>query len=316
MGSNPGLTPGKVPTSAEWNSYFSGKQDDLGFSPLSTAGGTLTGLLTTLASATTGAGLNIPPGTAPTLPNNGDLWSTGSGLFVRIAGSTFNLTTGGTGGGGGSSPFTGGTLSGKLFTAASTTSLSGLNVTPGVSPASPINGDIWITSADMFAQIGGATYPVSQPARLHGLSLKATPLQTDELLLYDTVAGQLAKATVSSVGLSNVLRSNTTATLTVGFTFTANNAGTLSSGTFTPNAALGNYQFYTNGGAHTIANPTADCAVDILVTNNASAGTITFTGFTVGANTGDPLTTTNGNAFIVSIRRINGTSTYVVKALQ
>lgn len=47
-----------------------------------------TGLLTTVASATGGAGINLPPGVAPTSPNNGDVWVTSTGLFVRVAGAT------------------------------------------------------------------------------------------------------------------------------------------------------------------------------------------------------------------------------------
>jgi hypothetical protein len=49
---------------------------------------TMTGELTTVASATGTAGLNLPQGAAPTAPVNGDLWTTASGLFVRIAGAT------------------------------------------------------------------------------------------------------------------------------------------------------------------------------------------------------------------------------------
>lgn len=101
-----------------------------------------------------------------------------------------------------------------------------------------------------------------------------------------------------------------------GYKLTPYNGGTVSSGTYTPDPANGNYQYYTNNGAHTLANPSFDCAIDILITNGASAGAITFTTFTVSANTGDALTTTNTNKFIVSIRRINGVSTYVIKALQ
>jgi hypothetical protein len=315
MGNNPGLIPGQVPTSAQWNSYFAAKMDDPGITLLGTGGGSLTGPLITVASTTAAAGFNVAIGVAPTSPNNGDVWSTASGLFCRIGGSTFNLTTGTIGGGAGGA-FSGGTLTAHLTTVASTSAISGLNIAPGSVPNSPVNGDVWTTSADVFAQIGGATLAISQPSRLHGLTLKASPLQTDELLLYDTAGGQLAKTTVSAVGLSNVLRSNATATITVGYTFTPNNAGTQSSGTFTPNPATSNYQFYTNGGAHTLAAPSSDCAMDILVTNNASAGTISFSGFTVGSNTGDALDTVNNHLFIISVRRINGTSTYVVKALQ
>lgn len=106
-------------------------------------------------------------------------------------------------------------------------------------------------------------------------------------------------------------------TTTGGFRITPYNGGTISSGTYTPDAYNHNYQYYTNNGAHTLAVPSNDCAIDILVTNGASAGAITFSGsYTVGSSTGDALTTTNGHKFIISIRRINGVSTYVKKALQ
>jgi hypothetical protein len=101
-----------------------------------------------------------------------------------------------------------------------------------------------------------------------------------------------------------------------GFSVTSGNIGTITTGTVTPVLTSGNYQFYTNNGAHTLAAPAADGAVDILVTNGASAGAIAFSGFTVGANTGDALTTTNGSRFLIAIRRINSISIYGITALQ
>ena len=61
-----------------------------------TIGGTLgvTGKTTTAASATGGAGLNIPHGTDPTSPTNGDIWTTTSGIFSRINGATVQLNAG------------------------------------------------------------------------------------------------------------------------------------------------------------------------------------------------------------------------------
>jgi hypothetical protein len=45
--------------------------------------------LTTLASATGGAGFNLPHGAAPSSPVNGDIWTTSAGgLYVRINGTT------------------------------------------------------------------------------------------------------------------------------------------------------------------------------------------------------------------------------------
>ena len=44
------------------------------------------------ASTTSGASLNIPSGTAPTTPANGDIWSDGSDIKVRLGGTTYTLT--------------------------------------------------------------------------------------------------------------------------------------------------------------------------------------------------------------------------------
>lgn len=95
--SNPGLSYGQVPTPAQWNSYFSAKEDVLNFVPLNVAGGVMTGALVTAAPTTAGSGFNLPAGTAPSSPNNGDLWSTSAGLFVEINGSTIPLTGAGSG---------------------------------------------------------------------------------------------------------------------------------------------------------------------------------------------------------------------------
>lgn len=55
---------------------------------VNTTGDTMTGKLTTAASASGAAGLTLPHGTAPSTPVNGDLWTTTSGLFARINGAT------------------------------------------------------------------------------------------------------------------------------------------------------------------------------------------------------------------------------------
>jgi hypothetical protein len=57
------------------------------------------GKITTPASATGGAGLILPPGTAPSSPANGDIWTTSAGLYARINGATIGPYSG-TGGGG------------------------------------------------------------------------------------------------------------------------------------------------------------------------------------------------------------------------
>lgn len=86
--SSPGWSYGYVPTPAEWNFWWSKKMDYNGVGPCLLSGCTLTGPLITPASTTIGAGLNLPPGVAPTTPNNGDVWTTTAGIFVQINGVT------------------------------------------------------------------------------------------------------------------------------------------------------------------------------------------------------------------------------------
>jgi hypothetical protein len=102
--------------------------------------------------------------------------------------------------------------------------------------------------------------------------------------------------------------------LTKGFSTTVHDAGTKSSGTFTPDQDNGNIQKAVNGGAHTLAPTSDDCAVIIQYTNNGSAGTITTSGFTLVD--GDDISTTNGHDFFFYLTKANGFSLLTVKALQ
>jgi hypothetical protein len=53
----------------------------------------LNGKVETQASASGAAGINIPHGTAPTSPVDGDIWTTTAGVFARINGATVQLAT-------------------------------------------------------------------------------------------------------------------------------------------------------------------------------------------------------------------------------
>lgn len=123
--------------------------------------------------------------------------------------------------------------------------------------------------------------------------------------------------TVSGFGITDdIVMGNVTQAITKGYTLTPNNVGNLPA-SYTPDPTLGNYQFGTNNGAFTLNSPSADCAMTLLVTNSSTAGTISFSGYTVSAgNTGDNLDAVNGHKFILSILRINSVSSYMVKALQ
>ena len=91
--SSPGWSFGFVPTAGQWNAQWASKSDYLGAPPVLITGGTLTGELVTAASSSVSAGLNLPPGAAPTTPANGDVWETSGGVFAQVGGKTYNLAT-------------------------------------------------------------------------------------------------------------------------------------------------------------------------------------------------------------------------------
>lgn len=115
-----------------------------------------------------------------------------------------------------------------------------------------------------------------------------------------------------------VVSPSTTSNISIGYTVSPYSIGTISSGTITFNSANGNYQYYTNNGAHTLNAPSSDCAIDILITNSGTGGgTITMSGFTAPTGGGgDTYATTASNKYILMIRRINSVATYMFKALQ
>jgi hypothetical protein len=121
---------------------------------------------------------------------------------------------------------------------------------------------------------------------------------------------------------ADTLKADTADQLTAGYTETLDDDGTKSSGTYTPDPDTGNTKAIVNGGAFTLDPPTAASGevihMQVLVTNNASAGAVTTSNFSLVA--GDAFTTTDGDDFLCYIDVINkaGTtfSTLSVRALQ
>lgn len=102
-------------------------------------------------------------------------------------------------------------------------------------------------------------------------------------------------------GNDTVLSTAGTDTLTGGFDSATESLGTISSGSVTPevdSADKENLKSLTNGGAFTLNPPSSSssCTIRIHVTNNASAGTITTTGFDK-VNDPDTYATTNGKEY-------------------
>jgi len=104
--------------------------------------------------------------------------------------------------------------------------------------------------------------------------------------------------------------------VTGGFTTTVDNDGAFASGTYTPTPIGGNFKAIVNNGAFTIAAPSAagDYTLVIQITNGATAGAVTFSGFSKTIGTAP--TTVNGADFFVFITKCNGFTLASTQALQ
>lgn len=181
-------------------------------------------------------------------------------------------------------------------------------VADGSSAIVVCNGTAWFT----ITMIGGTNF-VDTTTKIVGSSdaTKAVRFEVDGI-----TSGQTRVMTVPDAD-GTVVTTTSDAALTAGFTATADNDGTQSSGTYKPAPAGGNLKRIVNGGAFTLAAPDAsgDYTIIVQITNNASAGAITPSGFSkfVGASS---FTTTNGHDFMVFITKINGFTLGAVQALQ
>lgn len=146
------------------------------------------------------------------------------------------------------------------------------------------------------------------------ISSAMTPVVQAESLSAGRTAFGLAIGVDVQAYDPDTLKADTPDVLTAGFAATPYDAGTKTTGTFTPDEANGNLQQAVNGGAHTLAPPTNNTSMVIQYTNNGSAGSLTTSGFTMV--TGDTVTTTNGHDFLFFITKINGFSHLHVTALQ
>ena len=122
---------------------------------------------------------------------------------------------------------------------------------------------------------------------------------------------------------ADILKADTADQLTAAFTEAVDDDGTQSTGTYTPSVSAGsNAKKIVNNGAFTLAPPSPNndeaICLSLFITNGASAGAITTSGFT--NTTGDAFDTTNGNDFLcrIEVYDIGGTeySNLDVVALQ
>jgi hypothetical protein len=110
------------------------------------------------------------------------------------------------------------------------------------------------------------------------------------------------------------LLADTSDVLEVGFAGTDFDLGTNASGTETLDYTNSNFQKGVNNGAHTLAPQTTTSTIVVQYTNDSSAGTLTTSGYT--KVTGDDLTTTNGDDFMMYSTVTNSFKHLHVVALQ
>ncbi len=117
----------------------------------------------------------------------------------------------------------------------------------------------------------------------------------------------------TTLELLKCIESNKTKTLTAGYSVDPFDAGTKTTGTFTPDPANGNQQYCVNGGAFTLAPPATATSMILEILNNGTAGAITTSGFTkvVGS-----FTTTNAHKFACMILKTKNYSLLQIQALQ
>jgi hypothetical protein len=151
-----------------------------------------TGKIITAASTTGAAGLNLPHGSAPTTPINGDVWTTTAGLFAQVNGGTVGPMS--AGGGGGLSGMT--TLGMPIATSPTNIATS---TVPGTNQGTYVFG--------RFNSVQGvATSPIeiqagdcSAPGVISGASTTYTIIYTDVIncnVTHDIAASQSATITI------------------------------------------------------------------------------------------------------------------------
>lgn len=167
-------------------------------------------------------------------------------------------------------------------------------------------------STDTFQMISPTAQAMTDPMTTRGDTLYRNSSNATARLAVGS-ANQALVTDGTDVSWGAVVRPAATSTLTAGYSATPYNAGTKSSGTYTPDEANGNFQYAVNGGAHTLAPPANNCTIIVQYTNNGSAGAVTTSGF---SKVSGSFTTTNGDDFFAYITKHNGFSFLNIQALQ
>jgi len=183
----------------------------------SLAGATFTGKINTPASTTATAFLNLPHGSQPNTPVNGDLFTTTFDLGCRINGTTRYFAQKSN-----SNTFT----AGQKQTVSHSSTTAGLNVGPVAGdPSSLANGDVWHngTTFKLSARINGATQNLATEAYVtSAVPAYATTAQARSITSTTTVMSPNRAAWLQmSPDFISIYRAGMTATNTGTVTFQA-----------------------------------------------------------------------------------------------
>lgn len=284
--SSPGLIYGQVPTAAQWNSYFAAKQNVLGYTPVNKAGDTMGGRLATPAATTAGANFNVTPGTAPTSPVNGDIWTTSAGMFVRINGATV------------------GPIGPGLSTTLTAARIYVGNVS-NVATAVDLSGDATLSN------VGAITV-----TKTGGVSFGSFATGTNAANLTGTVASARIAGPYTGITGTGALTAGSTG---AGFTIAAGTStwtGTVpaangGAGTITGALKANGAGLVTQAACADLSNGAASCSTDATNASNISSGILATArggfGISVSASSGVPLFAAGTPTFIGTI----GSSTFV-----
>ena len=280
----PAIAYGAVLTPAQWNFCFASKQDLLGFPAVNKNGDVLLGELVFPAATVNSAPLNIPQGTAPITPKNGDIWTTSSGVSAQINGQTVSLgSAGGTGPGGSNNAVqynSSGIFGGFNFSGDVTVS-----VPSGVATVNSFGG------GTAFGTAAGLNLAYQIAPNLGGTGVNNSSFTTSLSENVSFTGGSSLQ--LNTTGITNNTLPAGTHTLasldgkgqvvTGGATIPAGNTQ-ITTGNFTVNCGNGPIQWQLNAGNWTITAPSGNdssCIIEVInaAGNSSAIGTPSFAGF-------------------------------------
>lgn len=201
------------------------------------------------------------------------------------------------------------------------------DLTADLNAARPISaGGTGATSASAARTSLGVQAYSAELSAIAAFSTTGFAVRTaDDTWAQRTITGTSGKITITdgngvagnptiTVGADIAQLTEADQVITGGARVTSLSLGTITTGTVTPDPGDRPLQHYTNNGAHTLAPGSNTGSYLLDITNAASAGAITTSGWT--KKVGDAFTTTNGHKFRCSCSVGDAGSLLVVQAMQ